>query len=49
MRVPAGSLVMGRPAKVVRRLDAADREHIREAGTLYVGYGRDYIAGLSSK
>jgi carbonic anhydrase/acetyltransferase-like protein (isoleucine patch superfamily) len=49
MRVPAGSLVMGRPAKVVRSLDAADREHIREAGALYVGYGQDYATNLSSK
>lgn len=47
MRVPAGSLVMGRPAKVVRPLNAADREQIREAGTLYVGYARDYLTGLS--
>jgi len=49
MRIPAGSLVMGRPAKVIRALDAKDREHIREAGALYVGYGRDYVAGLTSR
>jgi carbonic anhydrase/acetyltransferase-like protein (isoleucine patch superfamily) len=49
MRVPTGSLVMGRPAKVVRLLHAADREHIREAGSLYVGYGRDYLTGLTSR
>ena len=48
MRIPAGSLVMGRPARVVRPLDAADREHIREAGSLYVGYGREYADGLTS-
>ena len=48
MRIPAGSLVMGRPAKVIRALDAADLEHIREAGSLYVGYGRDYAESLAS-
>jgi carbonic anhydrase/acetyltransferase-like protein (isoleucine patch superfamily) len=46
MRVPARSLVMGRPAKVVRMLGARDLEHIREAGALYVGYARDFVAGL---
>lgn len=48
MRVPARSLVMGRPAKVVRTLELEDLEHIREAGALYVGYARDYVAGLTS-
>ncbi len=48
MRIPAGSLVMGRPARVVRPLVAADREHIREAGSLYVGYGREYAESLTS-
>jgi carbonic anhydrase/acetyltransferase-like protein (isoleucine patch superfamily) len=47
MRVPARSLVMGRPAKVVRTLELQDLEHIREAGALYVGYARDYAAGLT--
>lgn len=47
MRVPAGSLAMGRPAKVVRTLDHADRENIREAGALYVGYARDYLRDLT--
>lgn len=49
MRVPAGSLVMGRPARVVRTLDTEDREHIREAGALYVGYARGYVSDLTSK
>ena len=48
MRVPARSLVMGSPAKVVRRLGPADLEHIREAGALYVGYSREYAGGLTS-
>jgi gamma-carbonic anhydrase len=46
MRVPSRSLAMGRPAKVARVLDLADLEQIREAAALYVGYGRDYVAGL---
>ena len=45
-RIPARSLVMGRPAKVIRVLSPADLEHIREAGALYVGYARDFAAGL---
>lgn len=48
MRIPSRSLVMGRPAKVVRSLETADLEHIREAGALYVGYAREYAAGLTS-
>jgi carbonic anhydrase/acetyltransferase-like protein (isoleucine patch superfamily) len=48
MRIPARSLVMGRPAKVVRTLDQADLEHMREAAALYVGYARKYVRGLSS-
>jgi carbonic anhydrase/acetyltransferase-like protein (isoleucine patch superfamily) len=46
MRIPSRSLVMGRPAKVIRVLDTADLEHIREAGALYVGYARDFASGL---
>ena len=41
-RVPSGTLAMGRPAKVVRQLTDADRERIREAGSLYVGYAKDF-------
>lgn len=47
MRIPARSLVMGRPARVVRRLEQADIEHIREAGALYVGYAREYLTDLA--
>jgi gamma-carbonic anhydrase len=46
MRIPTRSLVMGRPARVVRTLALADLEHIREAGALYVGYARDFVSGL---
>ncbi len=41
-RVPSGTLAMGRPAKVVRQLTHADRDRIREAGSLYVGYAKDF-------
>lgn len=47
MRIPSRSLVMGRPAKVVRTLDPGDLEHIREAGALYVGYARKFAGNLS--
>jgi len=47
MRIPSRSLVLGRPAKVVRRLSDADLEHIRESSALYVGYARDYLAQLA--
>jgi len=49
MRIPTRSLVMGRPARVVRVLDTGDLEHIREAGALYVGYARDFVAGLVAR
>ena len=46
MRIPTGSLAMGRPAKVVRTLTPADLEHIRAAGAVYAEYARDFVAGL---
>lgn len=46
MRVPSRSLVMGRPAKVVKVLGEEDLRQIREASALYVGYAREYLAGL---
>lgn len=47
MRVPSRSLVMGRPAKVVRQLHADDLRPIQEAAELYAGYARDFISGLA--
>jgi carbonic anhydrase/acetyltransferase-like protein (isoleucine patch superfamily) len=41
--VPPRSFVMGRPAKVTRKVTDADIEWIREAGVLYVGYARDFL------
>lgn len=49
MRVPARSMVMGRPAKVIRPLDQGDLDLIREASTLYVGYARDYLNDLIAR
>jgi gamma-carbonic anhydrase len=41
-RIPAGVLAMGRPAKPVRDLTDEERERIREAADLYVGYAADH-------
>lgn len=49
MRVPAGSLVMGRPAKVIRKLTDADREHIRAAGLVYVATAAEYNTSLVAR
>jgi len=46
MRIPTRSLVMGRPAKVMRLLATSELEHIREAGALYAGYAKDFVDGL---
>jgi carbonic anhydrase/acetyltransferase-like protein (isoleucine patch superfamily) len=43
-RIPAGSLAMGRPAKVVRALTEADRAWIHHAGRVYVEAGRKYMS-----
>jgi gamma-carbonic anhydrase len=42
MRVPSRSLAIGRPAKVIRKLEEADLAEIRNAGALYVQYARDF-------
>lgn len=41
-KIPARSMVMGRPGKVVRALSEADLKMVREAGELYVGYARTF-------
>ena len=41
-KIPARSLVMGRPGKVVRTLADEDLGWVREAGSLYVGYARTF-------
>jgi len=45
MRVPAGQLVMGQPARVVREVKDAERRWMAETVTNYVGYARDYMRG----
>lgn len=41
-KIPARSMAMGRPAKVVRVLTDADLAWVREAGELYVQYARTF-------
>jgi carbonic anhydrase/acetyltransferase-like protein (isoleucine patch superfamily) len=41
-RIPAGSVAMGRPAKVVRAVSDADIAMIREGGELYVHYAQTF-------
>lgn len=43
-RIPAGSLVMGSPAKVVRPLKPEELEHLRQSAANYVGYAKAYRA-----
>jgi carbonic anhydrase/acetyltransferase-like protein (isoleucine patch superfamily) len=44
MRIPSRSLVVGRPARVVRKLEEADLAEIRAAGEAYTQYARDFAA-----
>lgn len=46
MIVPPRSLLMGRPAKVVRKVEDADLSWTREAARLYLGYSADFRNGL---
>jgi carbonic anhydrase/acetyltransferase-like protein (isoleucine patch superfamily) len=45
-RIPARSLAIGRPARVIRKLEDADLADIRTAGALYVQYARDFATDL---
>lgn len=45
MRIEPGSLVMGLPAKVVRKLDKKESEKITQSAVNYMGYARDYMEG----
>ena len=45
--IPDGSLVMGAPGKVIRTLDAAAQEKLRESARHYVDNCRRFRAGLS--
>jgi carbonic anhydrase/acetyltransferase-like protein (isoleucine patch superfamily) len=43
-RIPPGSLVLGSPGKVVRRLTADEQKGIEELADKYVCVGRYYLA-----
>jgi carbonic anhydrase/acetyltransferase-like protein (isoleucine patch superfamily) len=43
-RIPAGSLVVGRPGKVTRSLNEAELAEIRRLSKAYVNYRLDYMA-----
>jgi carbonic anhydrase/acetyltransferase-like protein (isoleucine patch superfamily) len=45
-RIPSRSVVMGRPAKVIRQLTEVDRAMIREGGEHYVQYAREFATHL---
>jgi len=45
-RIPARSLVIGRPARVVRRLEEADLADIRAAAASYVMNASEFRSGL---
>ena len=46
MEVPDGSVVLGSPGKIVRTLDAAGREKLRQSALRYIENGRRYREGL---
>ena len=46
MVVPPRSMLMGRPAKIVRKVEEADLAWTREAAKLYLGYANDFRNGL---
>jgi carbonic anhydrase/acetyltransferase-like protein (isoleucine patch superfamily) len=43
-KIPPRSMILGRPAKAVRQLGAADLAMVREAGRLYVEYARTFLS-----
>jgi len=43
---PDGSMIMGRPAKVVRELSAEEMEGLRQSSRSYVANGKRYRQGL---
>lgn len=45
-RIPPGVLAMGSPARVRRPLTAEEKERVREAASLYVGYAVDHAREL---
>lgn len=47
MRIPSRSLAVGRPARVIRKLEEADLADIRNAGTMYVQYALDFASDVT--
>lgn len=45
-RIPPGSLALGSPARVKRALTGDEREMVRKAATLYLGYALDHAREL---
>lgn len=45
-RVPAGSMVMGRPGKVIRKLTDADRDAVLDAARHYVENAKTFLNSL---
>jgi carbonic anhydrase/acetyltransferase-like protein (isoleucine patch superfamily) len=43
IRIPPGSLVLGSPAKIVRRLNASEQKGIEELAAKYVSVGKYYL------
>jgi gamma-carbonic anhydrase len=43
IRIPPGSLVLGSPAKIVRRLTASEQKGIEELAAKYVSVGKYYL------
>jgi len=48
MEVPDGSVVLGSPGKIVRTLDPAGREKLRQSALRYIENGKRYREGLKA-
>jgi gamma-carbonic anhydrase len=46
-RVPAESVVMGRPARVIRATSEEERRRIRESAANYIRYAHDFMASCT--
>jgi carbonic anhydrase/acetyltransferase-like protein (isoleucine patch superfamily) len=49
MEIPAGSLVLGTPAKIVRTLSEAEQDEIKMWALRYVRLSREYLAFASER
>jgi carbonic anhydrase/acetyltransferase-like protein (isoleucine patch superfamily) len=45
-KIPSGVLAVGRPAKVVRELEPAELEQIKESARIYVALTHEYLAAV---